>query len=138
MSGPNRWIIRTSIVGPELKPKPYLLQWFLSQKGSVQGYVNQSWNGITSLEWARWCYRLIRQEVNLPDRILQPGIQPPLSKYELLKLVADIWNHPAAVQRVAAPAVIGRTLVPNVPSLPLVEQLRELKDWYVSSSVRLA
>jgi dTDP-4-dehydrorhamnose reductase len=46
--------IRTSIIGPELKPDGIgLFHWFMRQTGVVPGYQNVYWNGITTLELAK-------------------------------------------------------------------------------------
>jgi dTDP-4-dehydrorhamnose reductase len=43
-------VIRTSIIGPEIRPQGIgLLHWFLKQKGVVFGYENVIWSGVTSL-----------------------------------------------------------------------------------------
>ena len=42
--------IRTSIIGPELKTKKSLLEWFLSQKDTVNGYVNAIYTGFPTNE----------------------------------------------------------------------------------------
>ncbi|MBM7569275.1 dTDP-4-dehydrorhamnose reductase family protein [Paenibacillus sacheonensis] len=46
--------IRTSIIGPEIRPNGIgLLKWFLAQSGLVKGYANVLWNGVTTLELAK-------------------------------------------------------------------------------------
>ena len=46
--------IRSSIVGPDLNPEGIgLLNWFMMQKGTVNGYSNVIWNGQTSLQYAK-------------------------------------------------------------------------------------
>ncbi|MFC4810911.1 dTDP-4-dehydrorhamnose reductase family protein [Paenibacillus sp. GCM10023250] len=46
--------IRTSIIGPEIRPQGIgLLKWFLAQSGTVNGYANVYWNGVTTLELAK-------------------------------------------------------------------------------------
>ena len=52
--------IRTSIVGPELYNKVSLMEWFFKQSENANGYVNHYWNGITTLEWAKQSYNIIK------------------------------------------------------------------------------
>jgi len=61
--------IRCSIIGPELKGRLSLLEWFLSQPtgARVNGYAHHQWNGITTLQFAELCVMLMR------GRTLQSG-----------------------------------------------------------------
>lgn len=46
--------LRASIIGPDTNESgDSLFPWFLRQSGSVQGYSNVYWTGITTLEFAR-------------------------------------------------------------------------------------
>lgn len=46
--------IRTSIIGPELKTNGTgLLDWFLKQQDSFNGYTQAYWSGVTTLELAK-------------------------------------------------------------------------------------
>lgn len=52
--GSRHLTIRTSIIGPEIRPQGIgLLKWFLAQQGTVSGYANVRWNGVTTLELAK-------------------------------------------------------------------------------------
>ncbi|SFS51099.1 SDR family oxidoreductase [Paenibacillus sp. BC26] len=52
--GSRHLTIRTSIIGPEIRPNGIgLLKWFLEQKGTVSGYARVWWNGVTTLELAK-------------------------------------------------------------------------------------
>ena len=54
LSRPNDMVIRCSIIGLDPPGKSRsLLSWFLNAEGAIEGYSNQMWNGITSLQWAR-------------------------------------------------------------------------------------
>lgn len=45
--------IRTSIVGPELKPNGVgLFHWFMSQRGEIKGFAKALWSGVTTMQLA--------------------------------------------------------------------------------------
>ena len=121
-------IIRCSILGPELRAPRSLLAWFLSQPGPVRGFVNHWWNGVTTLEWARICHRLL--EARSPASVCQPGFWPPIHKAEVLKIIGEAWDWPIRIIPEEAPQPVNRTLVPDLPCPPLGEQLRELREWH--------
>lgn len=87
---PNAVTLRTSIIGHELGSNHALLEWFLSQEGSVKGYRKAIFSGLPTVELAR----VIRDFV-IPLRQLQ-GLYhvsvDPIDKYNLLKLVAEIYG----------------------------------------------
>lgn len=59
--------IRCSIIGPEFKGNLSLLQWFLGQPDGTKlnGFVNHDWNGITTLHFAKICYSIIRNKLEI-------------------------------------------------------------------------
>ena len=77
-------VLRTSIVGPEAKNFYSLLCWFLSQSDECMGYVDQMWNGITTIQLGEVIVSLVRQA------LLDPGIHhvyaDDLTKCELLDM----------------------------------------------------
>jgi dTDP-4-dehydrorhamnose reductase len=83
----NAITLRTSMVGRELTRKASLIEWFLSQTGSVKGYRRAIFSGFTTHELARVIERLI---VEFPDAAgLYHVSSEPISKYDLLRLVRD-------------------------------------------------
>ncbi|GIJ27859.1 NAD(P)-dependent oxidoreductase [Micromonospora qiuiae] len=82
--------LRTSIVGHELSSNRSLVDWFLSQSGLVRGWTRAIYSGVTTVEFAR-----LLREVVLPREDLT-GLYHvaarPISKYELLRLVADVYG----------------------------------------------
>src|SRR4029077_17280214 len=85
--GPNCQVVRCSLIGPELGAVRHLLAWYLAQMQPVPGYTNQRWNGITSLEFAKLALRIVREELPPEGGLWQPGIWPPVSKYDLLTMI---------------------------------------------------
>jgi dTDP-4-dehydrorhamnose reductase len=74
--------LRTSMIGPELKGKTGLLEWFLAQNGTVKGYRSTIFSGFTTLELSRIIERIA---VEFPEAhgIYHVASQP-INKYELL------------------------------------------------------
>lgn len=124
------YILRTSIIGPEPAAGAGLMSWFLHQQGSVKGFVNHVWNGITTLEWSKACLELIRGERPWQTPLWQLGVWPPVSKYELLQMIGSAWAHKISIEAVNASIAIDRSLKPTWLRRPISEQLLELKQWY--------
>ncbi len=82
--------IRTSTIGHELTTQYALLDWFLSQKDSVKGYVNAIYSGIPTFELAS----VIRDYVLSNEKLsgLYHVAAKPISKYDLLQLIAERYN----------------------------------------------
>ncbi|MBS9461261.1 SDR family oxidoreductase [Flagellimonas sp. 389] len=99
----NHLTIRTSIIGPELKEKGEgLLQWFLSQNGTIQGYKKSIWSGVTTLELARFI------EATLLDNLT--GIyhvtnNTSISKYELLRLFEKFFDKKISINAIPGKAI---------------------------------
>lgn len=127
---PRCTVIRTSIIGPEPGEGRGLMAWFLSQLSEVNGFVNHRWNGITTLEWAKLCGEIISGGQPLRCTIVQPGVEPSVSKYELLRLIACTWQKEISIKPINATETIDRTLVPTLTRPSLAGQLRETYDWY--------
>jgi len=135
--GRRRWVIRASLIGPDRAhaSKRHLLTWASHKRGNIDGYLNQKWNGITTLSWAELVHDILCDRLETEAGFLQPGFLPPLSKYSLLKMVQKVMGFSYKVQPVRAPVSIERSLIPNHPSHCLEEQLRRLRNWYPLSAV---
>jgi dTDP-4-dehydrorhamnose reductase len=90
VKGENAVTLRTSIIGHELQGKLSLVEWFMAQKGSVNGYVNAIYSGFPTIELAR-----IVDEYVIPNPELK-GLyhvsSEPISKYELLTVIAEVYG----------------------------------------------
>ena len=76
--------IRTSVIGPELKQDgEQLFNWFMSEKGEIEGFSDAIWSGVTSLELARGVKWMIENNINGLYQLTN-GI--PISKNEILQL----------------------------------------------------
>lgn len=94
-------IFRTSIIGLEPKSgNKGLLGWFLSNRDGdeITGFTNKWWNGITTLQWAKFCYLMILYDSKVIYggngdyvNIFQPATEP-ISKYRLLCIMNKIFD----------------------------------------------
>lgn len=82
--------LRTSIIGHELNSQSSLIDWFLSQSGSVKGFSKAVFSGLPTVELAR---------VILDFVIPQPALQglyhvsaEPIDKLTLLRHVAKTYQ----------------------------------------------
>lgn len=76
--------LRNSIVGPDINPKGIgLMNWFLQQKGSINGYTKAMWTGQTTLQLAK------TMEIAAKERahgLYNTVPNCSISKYDLLQL----------------------------------------------------
>ena len=91
----NAITLRTSIIGHELDGSRSLVDWFLSQKESVKGFSKAVFSGLPTVEIAR-----IIKDYVIPNEELH-GVYhvsaDPINKYDLLKLLANIYGHDTKV-----------------------------------------
>jgi dTDP-4-dehydrorhamnose reductase len=87
---PHAITLRTSIIGHELTSKHGLLEWFLAQQGSVNGFRRAVFSGLPTVELAT----IIRDQV-LPRPELH-GIyhvaSEAINKFDLLTLIASAYG----------------------------------------------
>jgi dTDP-4-dehydrorhamnose reductase len=85
----NAVTLRTSIIGHELCSNTGLIDWFLSQKGTVKGFTRAVFSGLPTVELAR----VIRDHViTRPDlRGLYHVSAAAITKYDLLMLVREVY-----------------------------------------------
>jgi dTDP-4-dehydrorhamnose reductase len=93
---PGSITLRTSIIGHELEGAHGLIDWFIGQEGEIQGYRNAIFSGLPTVEVAR----VIRDYV-IPNQELS-GLyhlaSKRISKYDLLNLVATIYDKKIAIK----------------------------------------
>jgi dTDP-4-dehydrorhamnose reductase len=130
---PRAVVMRVSIIGPDLGTGTGLLAWFLKQQGSIRGYTNHFWNGITTLEWAKAAWEIICGTAPRTSGLIQLGVSDRSSKYEMLALFKEIWSQDTVIEPAAPAEAADRTLQPDWLRKPLREQLLELKNWMDST-----
>lgn len=113
---PNVLNIRCSIVGRDPVWRKGLVEWLLAAApgAEISGFTDQVWNGVTTVQFAALCRRII--DSGSWDRIRgASGVHhfcpnPPLTKYELLCLVRDAAGHAVNIRQARSGAAHSRTL----------------------------
>ena len=85
--------IRASIIGTELKSKKGLLEWFLNQDRNVNGYTEEKWNGVTTLEYAKF----IDWAINRKLSGLIHFFSKIISKNDLLNIIKEVYKNKIVV-----------------------------------------
>lgn len=95
--GKTKWLgeledsitLRTSIIGHDkYKAGTGLLNWFLNQT-KCEGYSKVYWSGVTTLELAKTIEKCLKLDLK---GIYNVTNGTPISKYELLVLINEIYN----------------------------------------------
>ena len=86
----NTITIRKSAIGHELVSKNGLLEWFINQQEKVLGYKETIFSGLTVLELASIIDMYILPNQDLSGIFHISG--QPISKYDLLKIIADVYQ----------------------------------------------
>lgn len=117
--------IRSSIIGPEpYQRSHYLLEWFLHTPDNteVNGFEHHEWNGVTTLQFAQLCEKII--ESSLFSRLLE--LSPVhhfipnslVTKYELLQIFKMVFKKNITINKVNKPEQkVLRTLHTVFPML---------------------
>lgn len=101
--------IRTSIIGTELKSNGIgLLEWVLRQAGSINGYTNHWWNGITTLEYAKIIYEIINNNIILSG-LHQITTPIKINKSCLVGLICKVWGKENEIN-----PIVDKSILPNL------------------------
>jgi len=85
--------LRTSIIGRELQGFTGLLEWFLQQKEkTVKGFTNHFWNGITTKEFGKICYKIIQDREQYPESGIFHIFSETVSKYDMVTKFEEKYN----------------------------------------------
>ncbi|MGA6994203.1 MAG: SDR family oxidoreductase [Candidatus Deferrimicrobiaceae bacterium] len=89
--------LRTSLIGHELAARHGLVEWFLSQQGTVKGFARAVFSGFPTVEMAR----IVAERILPNDRLsgLYHVSSEPISKYDLLWLVAKEYGIGIGIER---------------------------------------
>ena len=140
----NCTVIRTSIIGEELKSKKSLLEWVISNDNKdskkvteINGYTDHYWNGVTCLQLSKIIKYII--DNNLYWNGIKHFFSPSsVSKYELIKLIILIYNLNIKVNK-CTNTYTNKTLntintheLLNYKIPELKEQINELKHFNIA------
>ena len=127
-------VIRVSIIGEEKYNSRSLISWLKSNKNkTVNGYLNHIWNGITCLEYAKFIYKIIKENScwigikNLSSKYKNNNF---ITKYELIKIVSEIYNLNIDIIPFETLNKCDRTLKGDIIiEKDLYEQIVEMRDF---------
>ena len=111
IEGMNKYLIRSSIIGPEEGKGFSLMNWFLKNtQQEVSGYRNHLWNGVTTLNFAKVVEGFIlNNEFNFKTQHLIP--KNTITKANLLDEFKKHFNKNVIIDHVDAEEIIDRTLL---------------------------
>lgn len=95
ISTPPALTLRTSFIGPELGTTLSLVDWFLSQRGVVNGFTRAIYSGLTSMEFARMLATVVIPRDDLVG--LYHVASAPIPKFDLLALIATTYEWPGSL-----------------------------------------
>lgn len=132
---PRFLAIRSSIIGFDKYSKSFL-SWVLNNpiNSKINGYFNHYWNGITTLEWAKVSRLIINNWMQMEmdySNIIHVGCEYPLSKYDLINIIRDIFERKdlkVICDTTQTPS--NKTLKLDLVRKPIEEQLNDLKKFY--------
>lgn len=82
--------IRTSIIGHEISSQLSLVNWFLSQEGTINGYRKAIYTGMPTVHLAKVIQEIIEHHPNLTG-VNQVSAEP-INKFDLLKIIATYYR----------------------------------------------
>jgi len=123
---------RNSIIGPDMNEKGIgLFNWFMKQKGQINGFDKAIWTGVTTLTLAKAIQQALIEDLcgiyNLVNN-------KTITKYELLRLLSKHCKENQLEIRPTACLVLDKSLINTrkdfsfiVPSYETM--IIEMKDW---------
>jgi|TARA_B110000902_G_scaffold261298_1_gene335803 dTDP-4-dehydrorhamnose reductase len=128
-------IIRTSIIGEEIKNKRSLLEWVKSNSGNeINGYTNHYWNGVTCLHLSKIVEDIITKN-NFWNGVRHIFSPKSVSKYELVSMINDIYNLNIKINKLETENSVNKTITSmydnNFVIPDLFQQIKEMKEFNV-------
>lgn len=134
----NATVIRTSIIGEELKNKKSLLEWVKSNKDkTINGYVNHLWNGVTCLQLAQIIQKIINNSLFWKGikHVYSPNI---VSKYKMCQIISEVFNLNINILEHSDNISIDKSLISldsnilfSIPSIST--QIKELQEFSIKN-----
>lgn len=106
----NCMVLRTSIIGPEIHNNVSLISWVQAQGGKkINGFTNHFWNGVTTLQYAKICDKIISDNLYKNDlyHICSPN---SVSKFQLVSMIDARYKVGAIIKPIKASTEVDRTL----------------------------
>lgn len=140
--------IRCSLFGPSPLEAGGLLEWFLRQPENmeIKGFNNYRWKGVSTLQFAQLCRKIIQQEMF--DHLRQEsGVfhfvpNQTVTKYELLNIFKAMFDRKINIIPAEDRPAVNRTLATRYAGLknlfaseiPMPDVVRELRDFMGSEA----
>lgn len=108
--------IRCSAIGPEIKGKLGLLEWFLSQpKGAeLKGFTNHLWNGVTTLQFAELCEKIIVTDsfaaLHRESFVHHYTPNDTVNKFRLLEIFNKAFNRDCIIEKENVAIPVNRAI----------------------------
>jgi dTDP-4-dehydrorhamnose reductase len=84
--------IRTSIIGPDLNPNGIgLFNWFINQKGTINGFTQVFWSGVTTIQLSKSIKEIIFSK-NQITGLVHLTNSNKICKYDLLLMFKKIYG----------------------------------------------
>jgi hypothetical protein len=95
----------------------------------VNGYLNQLWNGNTTLEWSQWADKMIIDWDNFKHTttLANPDCH---SKFQLLLLFKTIFEKDITVNPFECEVTKNNCLMPDYYTKEISTQIYELKNFF--------
>lgn len=136
--------VRTSIIGPELRENGSgLFEWMMRQEGEINGWSNAFWNGVTTLELAKFVSIVIASDsLDSTGRGYLKGLvhlhsSDPVSKLELLRIINDVYDKGLTINSHEVAEVIDKSLKSTRERMnftyerkPIRQLVEEQNGWY--------
>lgn len=107
--------IRCSIIGPYTKAN--LMEWFFSNppNSTVEGFFHHKWNGVTTLQFAQLCKKIIEKNIFLDltekSHIYHFVPNDKTTKYDLLVLMNQVFERKVTIKKINKKTqIVDRTL----------------------------
>ena len=131
----NHLCIRTSIIGLELKQNgDGLINWLFNQQGTINGFKNVFWSGVTTLELAKVIHFSIENNISGLWNVTNGE---PISKFDLLKTIIKTFSINKLKLEPNTDKISDKSLKSirgidhNVPSYQIM--LEDLADYYTEN-----
>lgn len=102
-------VIRTSIIGEELANKKSFLEFVKNSSGSIQGWKNHIWNGITCLEYCNIIEMIITKNM-FWSGVRHIASPTAVSKYDLACMIRNTFELNITIVETSGPTSCDKSL----------------------------